>query len=189
VRAAALRLLAAGLLACGPAAHAAAVEYAALDAAASRITFNFRQMGVNLDGSFARFSATFAFDPARPDAARATLELPLASIDTGFEEGNEEIQGKAWFNTAAHPTARFESTAVRPLGGNRYELSGRLTIKGRTRPVVAALTFSPQGNTAAFDGGFTLRRSEFAIGEGEWADTSIVADEVRIRFHLVAAVR
>jgi polyisoprenoid-binding protein YceI len=89
-----------------------------------------------------------------------------------------------WFDTAAHPTARFESTAVKALGGNRFEVRGPLTIKGRTREVAAPVTFTAQGNGGVLAGTFTLNRADFAIGEGMWADFGTVANEIRINFQL-----
>ena len=168
-------------------APAQAAEYRSIDAAASRIGFTYTQMGVAVDGQFGKFDARLNFDPAKPQAAKTVLELQLASIDTGSAEADSEVRGKAWFDTAAHPVARFESTAVKALGGNRFELRGTLNIKGRSREVVAPLAYAPQGDKAAFDGSFVLRRADFGIGEGEWADFGIVANDIKVTFHLVAA--
>lgn len=165
---------------------ARAAEYKQVDPAASRIAFSYTQMGVNMDGRFAKFTTKLAFDPAKPTAARAVLEIPLASIDAGSNEANDEVKGKAWFDTAAHPTARFESTAVKALGNNRFELTGKLSIKGRTQQVVAPLSYTAQGNKGVFDGSFVIHRKDFAIGEGQWADTGVVANDVKVQFRIQA---
>lgn len=175
-------LLAALLLA--PAAQA--VEYSTVQPAASRLGFTFKQMNVPVEGRFARFVSRLSFDPAKPAAAKASLEIDLASIDAGSAEANDEVQGKAWFNVKAFPKATFDSTAVRALGGNRYEVVGKLTIKGRTQEVTAPVTFSTQGKSAVFDGTLPIRRADFAIGEGAWSNFGIVANDVSIHFHLVA---
>jgi polyisoprenoid-binding protein YceI len=144
-------------------------------------------MGVAVDGRFKRFSSQIAFDPAKPAAARAAFDVELASVDTGAAEGDEEVAGKAWFNTRAFPTARFVSGSVKALGGNRYEVAGQLSIKGRTQDVVVPATFTAQGNSGVFDGSFTIRRADFAIGEGSWAKFDVVANDVQIRFRISAA--
>ncbi len=185
MKTATLRLAAAAALSFG-AITAGAAEFTSIDQTASRVTFQYAQMGVGMDGSFARFSARLKFDPAHPEAGHATLEIPLASIDTGSTEGNEEVKAKNWFNTAVHPVARFESTSFKALGDNHYEVAGKLTIKGQARAVTTPFTFEPQGKTATVKGSFELKRNDFAIGEGEWADTTIVADEIRINFQLRA---
>ncbi|AWI80071.1 MAG: polyisoprenoid-binding protein [Betaproteobacteria bacterium HGW-Betaproteobacteria-13] len=165
---------------------ASAAEFTAIDKAASRFTFQYTQMGVGMDGKFDRFAANIRFDPAHPEAGRAAFDIEVASIDTGSTEGNEEVKTRTWFNTAAHPLARFESTAFKALGDKRYEVAGKLTIKGQTRNVTAPFTFEAQGTAATVKGSLKLKRNDFAIGEGEWADTTIVANEIQINFQLRA---
>ena len=171
------------------ASSAGAVEYAQVLPDKSRLTFVSKQMGVPVDGRFQRFAATLAFDPAKPAAASTQLELELGSIDAGSPEANNEVAGKPWFNLKSFPTATFVSSAVKPLGGERYELLGKLSIKGKTQEVSAPLTFRQEGGNGVFDGSFTLKRLDFAIGEGVWSDIATVANEVHIKFHVVAAPR
>lgn len=179
-------ILTAVLLGTGLSAAASAAEYTAVDAAASRLTFQYAQMGVGMDGKFERFGASIRFDPARLGDARATLDIQVGSIDTGSADGNSEVKAKTWFDTANHPVAHFESASFKALGGERYEVAGKLTIKGRTRDVAAPFTFKPDGKAATVQGRFAIQRSDFAIGEGEWADTSIVGNDIQIHFQLRA---
>lgn len=163
-----------------------AVEYDRIDPEASRIDFGFKQMGVGMDGRFEKFSVQLQFDPSKPEAARAVLELQVDSVDTGSVEGNEEVKGKLWFDSANHPLARFESKELKSLGEGRYELSGDLTIKGRTKPVAARLGYVPDGSRAQLEGSFNMKRSDFGVGEGEWADYGLVANEIEVRFKMLA---
>ena len=163
-----------------------AAEYRQIQADQSAITFAYQQMGVAMEGKFHRFTAQMQFDPERPESAQATVEVDLASIDTGSTEGDQEVAGKTWFNTSAFPTARFVASRVKALGDHRYEATGQLTIKGKTQDVVVPATFTAQGKTGIFDGRFTLRRGDFAIGEGPWAAFDVVANEVQIQFRLTA---
>ena len=165
---------------------AQAAEYTQVQTDKSAINFTYKQMGVAVDGKFKRFSSQLAFDPARPASASASFDVELASVDTGAPEGDDEVAGKPWFNTKAFPTARFVSTGVKPLGGNKYEVTGQLSIKGKTQAVVVPATFTAQGKSGAFDGSFTIRRADFAIGEGSWAKFDIVANDVLIKFHITA---
>ena len=141
-------------LACATAAHA--VEFNQVQADKSQITFAYQQMGVAMDGSFKKFASQLRFDPARPQAATATIDVDLASIDTGSTEGDTEVASKTWFNTPAFPQARFQSTAVKALGPNQYEVAGKLTIKGKTKDVVVPATFTPQGSAGVFSGSLTF---------------------------------
>lgn len=168
------------------AANAAAVEYKQVQADQSAIDFSYQQMGVKMDGKFKRFAAQLNFDPAKPAAAKAALEVELGSIDLGSGEADQEVAGKAWFNAKAFPTARFVSSNVKALGGNRYEVAGKLTIKGQTQDVVVPATFAAQGNRGVFDGTFTIRRGDFSIGEGAWAKFDIVANDIQIKFRITS---
>ena len=114
-----------------------AVEYGEVQPDKSRIAFDYQQMGVAMQGTFGKFASALRFDPAAPQTASARIEVDLASVDTGSEEGDEEVARKTWFDTKGFPVARFESSTVKPLGENRYEVAGKLTIKGASQNVVA----------------------------------------------------
>lgn len=167
-----------------PAAHA--VEYRTVLPKQSSIGFEFRQMGVPVRGGFKRFTTDMAFDPAKPEAARAKIEIDLASIDAGSSEADDESAGKLWFNRSVYPKATFVATQVRALGANRYEMRGTLTLKGRSRDMIIPVTYTPGKAAATFDGTFVLKRLDFGIGEGMWADVATVANEVKVNFRIAA---
>lgn len=182
IRPALLALSAAALFAAQP---VLAVEYGTLQASASKLEFTFRQMGVSVPGHFKRFDAQVSFDPAKPEAGKASFEVDLSSIDAGSKEANDEVAGKDWFDLKSASTARFVSSSLKPLGQDRYEVRGPLTLKGKSREVVATFQFKQEGGKGTFVGSFPLKRLEFGIGSGLWGDTSVVADQVDIRFNLI----
>ncbi|WP_223146720.1 YceI family protein [Methylomonas albis] len=165
---------------------AEATEYNHIQTDASTVGFSYKQMGVAIEGQLKKFDAQFSFDSSQLAAAKAIFEMDLVSLDAGSEEANDELAKKDWFHTLAFPKGKFVSTAFRALGNNRYEVSGAMTIKGKTKDISAVFTMTPQHNTAVFDGTFTLNRADFAIGEGGWADVGVIANDVRIQFHLLA---
>ena len=165
---------------------AQAIEFNTLRADQSRVDFLYKQMNVPMEGQFKRFSGQLQFDPAKSTLAKAAVDIQLASIDTGSADGDAEVAGKLWFNTAQYPVARFVSTSVKPLGNNRFQVTGNMSIKGKTREVSTPATFRQQGATGVFEGSFVLKRADFGIGEGMWADYGTVANEVQIKFRLVA---
>ena len=179
-----IAILATGL-AFSPLAQAA--EFNHIQTEKSTLGFVYKQMGVPVDGSFKKFAAQLSFDPAKLNTAKAALDLDVTSIDTGSDEGNDEVATKAWFNSKAFPRAKFESTSFKALGGNRYEVTGKMSIKGRTQTVTAPFTLNQQGSNAIVDGAFVLKRADFAIGEGSWSDFGTVANEIQIKFHFIAA--
>lgn len=177
------------LLGLAAALQAQAAEYTAVDAAASRITFSYKQMQVAMNGKFARFDTELRFDPAKPEAARAQVKVSLASIDAGSREATASAGAKEWLDSAAHPLATFESAQVKALGGNRFEATGTLTIKGKPQDARTVFTVAEQGGKAVIEGSLPIKRSAFGIGTGDWADPSIVAEEVQIGYRLTAAAR
>ncbi len=163
------------------------VASAQVDLAKSRVSAVSKQMNVPTEGVFKKFSADVKFDPAKAAQGSAQVGIDIASFDLGDKMYNDQAAGKDWFDAKTYPQASFVSTAITPAGGNKYNVAGKLTIKGKTVPVTVPVTVTEAGATRVFDGVLPIRRSTFEIGTGEWKDTSVVADEVQIKFHLVAA--
>ena len=171
----------------GVAMCAGGAAYAQLDAAKSTIVAISRQMNVPVQGSFTKFSAQIDFDPAKPASGNARIAVETASYDLGDRTYNDSVRGPEWFDAKAFPQATFVSTAITPTATNQYSVSGNLTIKGHAQAVTVPVVLTRQGGTQTFDGTLPIHRLAFGIGTGEWKDTSIVSDEVLIKFHLVVA--
>lgn len=176
-----MRQLFAGILAT-VALQAGAAELTQVDQGRSSIRFLTRQMNVPMEGGFRSFTARIAIDPAKPENGRATITIDVASIDSGSRDGDEEAQGKDWFDTARHPKASFVSSSVKALGGGKYQALGTLTIKGKSKAVSAPFTLRQEGTGLWFEGALPMRRLEFGVGSGTWGDTDTVANEVQVRF-------
>jgi polyisoprenoid-binding protein YceI len=166
---------------------AGGVAHAQLDTAKSTIVAVSRQMGVAVQGSFTKFSAQIDFDPAKPAGGSAKITVDMSGYDLGDATYNDSVRGPEWFDAKAFPQATFVSTAIAPTGPNQYRVNGNLTIKGHTQNVAVPVVLTQQGATQTFDGTLPIHRLAFGIGTGEWKDTSIVADEVLIKFHIVVA--
>jgi len=165
------------------AASAAALK---TDPAKSTVTATFKQMNVPVDAKFKKFSANIDYDAAKPDASKASVEVDTGSMDLGDPEYNKEVGKKEWFNAAQFPKATFVSTAIKSAGAGKLTVTGKLTIKGKTADVSFPLTVKADGKNQVFDGALPIKRLTYNIGEGEWKDTSMVADDVVIKFHVVA---
>ncbi|MFP4905727.1 YceI family protein, partial [Paraburkholderia sp. BR14261] len=85
------------------------------------------------------------------------------------------------------PHATFVSTQIKPAANGAFTVTGKLTIKGKTTDVVVPVQYRKDGATQVFDGTLPIKRLAYGIGSGEWKDTSIVADDVQIKFHIVSA--
>ena len=159
----------------------------ALVPAQSEVSFTSRQMGVPVDGKFKSFSAQVAFDPAKLASSSIAFTVDTGSADIS-REANAELPKATWFNVAQFPKATFQSSAIKRIDATKYEVAGKLSIKGVSSdvlvPVTLAQTGSGSGATTVASGAFPIKRLTFRIGEKEWADTSMVADEVQVKFKI-----
>ncbi|WP_160107498.1 YceI family protein [Pseudomonas izuensis] len=165
-----------------------AVEYTDVNPTASTISFTYNQMGSRVYGTFGKFQGSLQFDTRHPEAAHAKLTIDLDSIDAGSEDANTELQKPAWFDTAQYPVATFESARFKAIGNNRYQITGKLTLRGLSREVSVPVLLKEENAIGIFEGELKLERNDFKIGEGEWADT-VVSNEINIRFRMVAPQR
>lgn len=154
----------------------------------SEIGFTVTQMGVGVSGTFRDFAAIVNLDPAKPEQGSAEIIVDTASISTGEPDADREAVAKPWLDAIGFPKARFKSSAVRALGGDRYEVQGLLNLKGKPREITVPFTLKPQADGSLLASGeFKLRRTDFGIGGGEWNEGDLVANEVPVRFRLALA--
>lgn len=152
--------------------------------AQSEIGFVSKQMGVPVEGKFKKFEAQISFDAAKPETSKIAFTIDTGSASLGSPETDAELPKAPWFGVAKYPQATFQSGAVKGLGGGKFEVAGKLTIKGNVRDVVVPVALVQAGAVTTATGTFTIKRLAFKIGENEWADTSMVADDVQVKFKL-----
>jgi polyisoprenoid-binding protein YceI len=168
------------------AAFAATAAPLKTDVAHSSVSATFNQMNVPVESPFRKFTAAIDYDAAHPEKATARVDIDTASFDIGSAEYNQEIAKKEWFNSAQFPKATFVSTAIKPAGAGKVTVTGNLSIKGKTAPVTFPMTVRADGGKQVFEGQLPIKRLTYNIGEGEWKDTSMVADDVVIKFRVTA---
>lgn len=162
----------------------AAMAQQALVPAQSSIQFTAKQLGVPMNGHFKQFAAQVQFDTAKPEASKIHFTVDTGSATMGSKEADSNLLSADWFNIAKFPQATFDSSAVKALGGGKYQVDGTLTIKGHAQPVSVAVQLAQSGDLTTATGTLPLKRLPFKIGDGDWADTSMVADEVNVQFKL-----
>ena len=173
------------LLVLAPPAGAQPAPTATLVPAQSEITFQVKQSGVPIDGRFRKFDAQLALDPKAAQTGTVSISVDTGSATVGFAESDVELPRAPWFNSAKFPRAVFQSNAITALGGGRFQAAGKLDLKGNPRDLVVPVTIVQSGAQSTASGEFVVRRLDFKIGEKEWADLSLVANDVRVRFKLV----
>ncbi|WP_438272796.1 YceI family protein [Streptomyces sclerotialus] len=168
-----------------------------IDPAHSRIGFSVRHaMVTTVRGAFTEFESRLYFDGLDPARSWAEIALNTASVDTGVEQRDAHLMGRDFLDAAGHPRMTFKSTDVQLAGKDVYRMTGDLTIRDVTRPVVLELTYighvtDPFGyQRVGFDGTTTINRSEWGLtysaklAEGG----AMVSEKVRLQFD-IAAIR
>lgn len=150
----------------------------------SDVRFIAIQAGAPIEGTFHEFSGRICLDDASPEQGSINVSINTASVDMGLPEFDEAMRGAEFFDAARWPVARFDSTAVRTLGGGHYEAEGRFTIRDRTRDIVVPFTFSGTDDGAVVAGEIVIRRLDYDIGLGEWQDTRWVGNDVTLHFRV-----
>lgn len=159
------------------AAASSAAEY--VQAPGSALTFASRYLGETFVGRFGEFDTRLRFDPARLAEARLEVSIALASASTDNTERDETLMSGDFFAVSRFPQARYVATRFRHLGGDRYAADGTLTLRGIEKPVTLSFTWTA-GPRPVLTGKATVRRLDFGVGGGDWADTSILPDEVAV---------
>jgi polyisoprenoid-binding protein YceI len=152
----------------------------------SHLGFSGTQTGAPFKGSFGKWTAEIAFDPAHPEAAHAKVTIDLASARTGDTQRDTALPEADWFDVKHFPQATFEATGFAANVGDAYEAAGRLTIRGVAKDVVLPFTLAIAGDNATAKGHLNLLRTAFGVGQGPWTSGEWVALEVGVDFDLVA---
>lgn len=149
----------------------------------STLAFHGNFQGSGFDGHFGRFDAAIAYDPVHLDASKFEVTVDLASAKTGDSDRDSALPGSDFFDVAQFPKAHYVTSAFHRDGG-KIIAEGNLTLRGVTRPVNLTVDFHPSGNNATLDVKGTVKRLDFGVGGGDYADTSVIADEVIVTAHL-----
>ena len=156
----------------------------ALIASQSEVSYVASQMGGQVEGNFGRFEAQINIDPDKLPTSSVSLAVDTSSVIFPATDVQKELAKPDWFDTAHYPKAEFRSNRIRKTDEGHYEIAGTLTIKGHTHDVVFPVSLTRSGAATLATGALTIKRLDYGVGQGEWGDTSLVADEVQIRFKI-----
>jgi polyisoprenoid-binding protein YceI len=173
----------------GPAPAAGARSAApawSVDKTNSKIRFRSTFGGTAFEGGVSRWDAQIHFDPSNLAGSKAVVSVDLASATSGDADRDQTLPTADWFDVAKYPRATFTSTAIKALGGGRYQATGALNLKGVTRPVTLPFTLTITGDTARMQGQVVLNRSQFGVGQGQFAGAETVPFEVTVPITVVA---
>ncbi|HAT1821728.1 TPA: YceI family protein [Legionella pneumophila] len=153
----------------------------------SQLTFTGTQNGAPVTGEFKTFTGEIFVDPNNLSVGSIDIIVDITSLSTSYADLKETLLTSDWFNPNLFPKAEFKATQFKQTGKNTYEAIGTLTIRDKSASV--ALTFSAEElapDKQQVIGSTVIKRSTFGVGQGEWASTDEVKDEVTVKFKVVA---
>ncbi len=161
-----------------------------IDPSQSTLSFTATQNDAPVTGQFKTFRGDIFVDPNNYKASTVHIVVDMNSISVDYADVKNTLLTPDWFNVAAFPQAEFKSTDFTKTGNNTYQATGNLTIRDKTVPVTLTFTAEqPAKDTGVVKGSTTLKRSAFGVGQGEWAGTNQIKDDVKVDFKIVAKVK
>lgn len=166
-----------------------------IDPAHSSIGFTVRHaMVTNVRGSFGEHEGTLKLDGSDPANSAASIDVKIASVDTGIADRDGHLVSGDFFDAEKFPLMTFRSTAAEQLGGDTYRVTGDLTIKDVTRPLAIDLEFNGSatdvyGNErVGFEGSADILRSDWGLTWNAALETGgvMVSDKVKLNFDISA---
>lgn len=154
----------------------------------SNLKFYAIQNGAPVEGKFKDFTTDIHFDPEHLDESAITVEVDTGSVEVASADVMQTIKTADWLSSEAFPKAVFKSKKITrmPMSDNYYG-DGELTLRGKTLPVTLNFQMEyMQGNNAIAKGYVTLRRTDYGVGQGEWAKDDVIKNEVRVEFRIAA---
>lgn len=149
---------------------AVAAETYKLDPAHTSVVFRVKHLGVAyVYGRFNGPSGSFVFDGASPASSSIEIQVDALNVDTAVEKRDNHLRSPDFFNAAEYPVIRFKSTSVKKAGPDSYEISGDLTLLGKTRPITVQARHTGEGKDPwgnyrrGFETSFSIKRSEFGM--------------------------
>lgn len=162
---------------------AAPVTYT-LDPTHTDVLFTWNHLGFsNPTGHLGKVDGTLVYDAADPTRSSVQVTLPLDGLDTHVVKLDEHLKKDEFLDAAKYPTITFKSTKVEVVGTGKFKVTGDLTLRGVTKPVVLDATLNGAGPhpmkkvpAIGFDATTTIKRSEFGMG----AYVPNISDELKV---------
>ncbi len=162
---------------------AQAADYQVVQAA-STLKFHGSYQGAGFDGQFPQWKATIRYDAAHPEQSAFDVVIPLANAATGDSNRDQSLPTSDFFDVARFPTAHFTTQSFSKAADGSVVAHGTLELKGHRHPVELAVHFTPSAQGGNLDVSTKLQRLDYGVGSGDYADTSVIANEVDVTAHL-----
>lgn len=159
-----------------------------LDKAHANIYFGVDHIFSKINGTFNDFTLEIAFDPANLAESRLLFTIQVDSIDTGIPKRDKHLQSADFFDAGKFPQMVFESTKITDAGNAVYDVTGTLTVKGKTYELTLPLKLAGIADhpakkgteVAGFNGTIMFDRLAHGVGSGKFHEMGIVGKDVEV---------
>ena len=153
----------------------------------SHLKFVAIQNNAPVSGRFTDFTTDIQFDFNAPEKSKIKALVKTGSVSTDYEEVEKNLKLPQWLSVEAFPDATFETTKINQIPNSKdYYAEGKLKLRDKTVPINLNFQIKDYGDTVVSEGYATIRRTDFGVGQGEWAGTDVVKNEVRVEFRITA---
>jgi polyisoprenoid-binding protein YceI len=165
-----------------------------IDKSHSEATFQVRHLLTKVRGRFSDFQGSIVLDEAHPEQSAVSITIQAGSVDTNEPSRDAHLRSPDFFSVDEFGTLTFTSTGIAPSGGDRFDVTGDLTIRGVTKRIVVPVALlgkasDPWGNERlGFETEFTINRKEFGLTWNAALETGgfLVGDDVRVTLSIQA---
>ena len=153
----------------------------------SSLSFTATQNDAPVTGEFKTFSGKILVDPQNYKNSSIDIIVDISSLSASYSELVSTLVTPDWFNAKLFPKAEFKATEFEKTGDKTYQAKGTLRIRDKSAPVVLTFTAEqPSPEKGIVKGSTVIKRTAFGVGQGDWADTNSVKDDVKINFTVTA---
>ena len=158
-----------------------------LSPAKSKVIFQYSYKGKPYQGEFKNVKATFKIDPANPGACEFSVTIPIGDLYVSSKEVVDYLLDVELFDVDQFPTATFKANKCRLQSVNSFVSDGTLTIRDKNKPMSFPFKLEVGANGFHLTSDVTIKRLDFGVGQGYWANTSEIPNDVKIQVDVNAA--
>ena len=150
-------------------------------AAGSSLVFEFDQAGAASEGSFKKFSTTFAYDEKNLAGSSLNVTVDIGSIDTQDADRDETLKSADLLDASKYPSATYSARSLEKAASG-LQAVGKLTLRGMTRDLRLPLSVKTTATGLELSGSTSIKRLDYGVGQGDWKATDSVGDEIKITY-------
>jgi polyisoprenoid-binding protein YceI len=147
----------------------------------SKVQFTIKNFGFNVGGSFRGIRGDIRFNPDSLSAARFEVAVEASTIDTDNDLRDGHLREEDYLDVKKYPHIRFVSEQVRTKRKGEYEMTGKLTIRDKTKSISFPFAAAASGKGYLFTGSFKISRKDFDVG-----GSSTISDNLTVNLKVLA---